>query len=67
MFRVEYAYFDRKGEQKRKTVECKTRKGLISAVRKVVETKDFYRIVAVSPNLGNDMDFEPECLGETND
>ena len=51
MFKVNYAYFDNKGNQKQKILSRKTLGGLVKAFLKDLETKELYHIIGVTPNL----------------
>jgi hypothetical protein len=51
MFRVQYQYFDSKGNQHTRVLEKSTLKGLISAMDKHLQTVELYSISHVSPNL----------------
>jgi len=53
MYRIRFAHFDSRGNQREKTIEAKTLDGIISKFRKEKQTKDFYMVLSVSPNLRN--------------
>lgn len=57
MFKVQYQFFDSKGNQKTKILERSTLKGLISAMNAHLQKVELYQISHVSYNLIN-YDFE---------
>lgn len=53
MYIIQFSYFDKKGYQNIKTIDAKTFNGIMKKIKKEKETKDFYQILGVSPNLAS--------------
>jgi len=51
MFRIQYNYFDSKGNQKTKDIERTTISALVKVMKKHLENNELYHINGVSPNM----------------
>ena len=51
MYATQFSYFDINGDQHSKVIDKPTLKGLISAMKKVLDVNELYHITHVSPNL----------------
>lgn len=57
MFKVHLNYFKTNGDQHIKEIERKTKKGLVSAIKRFNNNHDVYRVSSISFNLYDDKDF----------
>lgn len=53
MYRIQFAYFDLKGNQKEKELSSNTERGLINKLDNFINNHSFYHLIGVSENLEN--------------